>query len=96
MLVIMGFSVTFLVGNRRLSSGFKQQMTIISTTAVYNSTIVWYSFTYSHDNLGQEVTWCWCSMELVGLLVAVCSCSGAVGIDNGSSASISFPYWGKT
>ena len=38
-----------------------------------------------HDNLGQEITWCWWSLE--GLLVVVGSCSGVVEIDNGSSTN---------
>ena len=46
-----------------------------------------YIFTYFHENLEQENTWFWYSLELEGLLVVVGSYSGLVEIDNGSSAN---------
>ena len=57
--------------------------------SVCNWTIFGYFCTYSHDNLGQEIIWYWCSVELVGLLVIVIgSYSGVVEIDNGCSANL--------
>ena len=54
---------------------------------VYNLTISGYFITYSYDNIGQEITWCWFSLELKGLLaIFVGWYSGVVEIDNGSSA----------
>ena len=56
---------------------------------VYNLTIFGYFFTYFHDDLGQEITWC--SLELEGLLaIDVGSWSSVVEIDNGFSAILLF------
>ena len=61
-------------------------------TANFQFKNLWVLFTYSHDKLGREVTWCWCSLELEGLFVIVGgSCSGVAEIDNDSSANLL--YW---
>ena len=73
---------------------FRLKMMIVKAKAaavglpVYKLTIFGYFLTYFLDNLGQEITWCWCSLKLEGLLVAG-SCNGVVEIDNGSSANFS-------
>ena len=73
---------------------FRLKMMIVKVKAaavglpVYKLTIFGYFLTYFLDNLGQEITWCWCSLKLEGLLVAG-SCNGVVEIDNGSSANFS-------
>ena len=73
---------------------FRLKMMIVKAKAaavglpVYKLTIFGYFLTYFLDNLGQEITWCWCLLKLEGLLVAG-SCNGVVEIDNGSSANFS-------
>ena len=53
--------------------------------SVYNLTLIVNFFTYFNDHLGQDIPWCWCSLEMQVLLVIdVGSCSGVVEIDNGS------------
>ena len=47
-----------------------------------------YVFTYFHENVEQENTWSWYSLELEGLRVIVGSYSGRAEIDNGSSANL--------
>ena len=55
---------------------------------LYYLKIFGHFFTYFHNNLGQEITWCWCSLELEGLLVVIGSCNGVAEIDNGCSANL--------